>query len=154
MAPSGAAQARPKAQARLGPGQSGNLEIRRSGDLEIHKFGDLGTWKSRNLESKKLKNRNSQNPTGLAGKKKHSWLNLGPSQAIFPWTEKSKKMHKLCLFSLVGQWALFTIRRSPKHEQNRLEFIDSFSDCCMTSSKRHIQMPKKMTPAHDPKPGE
>ena len=33
------------------------------------------------------------------------WGHLRP---FFPWTGKNQKMPKFCLFSLVGQWALFT----------------------------------------------
>ena len=47
--------------------------------------------------------------SGLVGKKT-SWHHLGPSEVIFSHgPEKYKKCkRKKCLFSLVGQWALFT----------------------------------------------
>ena len=41
-------------------------------------------------------------------REKFSWPYLGPSQAIFSIPRKNRKMLKFCLFSLVGQWALFT----------------------------------------------
>ena len=34
-----------------------------------------------------------------------TWGHLGP---FFPWTQQMQNMNKCCLFSLVGQWALFT----------------------------------------------
>ena len=40
-------------------------------------------------------------------RKKSSWSHLGPSQAIFSMDQKNVKMYKICLFSLVGKWALF-----------------------------------------------
>ena len=44
---------------------------------------------------------------GLVGKNPPGpiWAHLGP---FFASAGKIKKMHKFCLFSLVGQWALFT----------------------------------------------
>ena len=45
--------------------------------------------------------------SGLVGKKS-SWPHLGPSQAIFSMDQKIKNMYEIWLFSLVGQWALFT----------------------------------------------
>ena len=92
---------RPKAQARPEPD-----------------FGNLGTWTSRNLESKKCqKYKFSKSKSvlpkmsarsGLAGKKQTREAHLGPSQAIFSMDRKNQNMCKNRLFSLVGQWALFT----------------------------------------------
>ena len=50
--------------------------------------------------------------SGLVGKNPPGpiWGHLGP---FFPWAGKIKKMQKFCLFSLVGQWALFK-RFAPK----------------------------------------
>ena len=42
--------------------------------------------------------------SGLVGKKS-SWPYLGPSEAIFSMDRKNQKLPKICLFSLVGQWA-------------------------------------------------
>ena len=46
--------------------------------------------------------------SGLVGKNPPGpiWGHLRP---FFPWTEKIKKNRIFCLFSLVGQWALFTL---------------------------------------------
>ena len=46
--------------------------------------------------------------SGLAGKRP-SRPQLGPSQTIFPMHRSNpENSHFFCLFSLVGQWALFT----------------------------------------------
>ena len=73
---------------------------------------------ARNLEpqkNQKIKNSQNQNPFCpkcrqgfLCRKKKRPRPNWGPPGQFFPWAGKIKKMHNFCLFSLVGQWALFT----------------------------------------------
>ena len=45
--------------------------------------------------------------SGLVGKRT-SRPHLDPSQAIFCMGQKIEKKSGICLFSLVGQWALFT----------------------------------------------
>ena len=97
--------------------------IWKSGNLEIWEFGDLGTWKSRNFEiwgpgnsklwdpkngGKNIKNqiRSAQNVGKVwISRKKSSWPYLGPSEAIFPWTEKIMNMLKVCIFFLGGALA-------------------------------------------------
>ena len=89
---------------------------------------NLGTWKSRNLEIicglgnpeiwgpkngkikiLKIQIRSAQNVGKVwISRKKSSWPYLGPSEAIFFIAQKNQKIMKKCLFSLVGQWALFT----------------------------------------------
>ena len=64
-----------------------------------------GFWKSVNLEICVLPKMSAR--SGLTGKRT-SRPHLEPSQAFFPWTEKIQKHFKLYIFSLVGQWALFT----------------------------------------------
>ena len=44
--------------------------------------------------------------SGLVGKSPRG-AHLGPSHAIFSMDRKKQKMCMCCLFSLVGQWALF-----------------------------------------------
>ena len=89
----------------------------KSGNLEIQEFGDLGTWKSRNVGSKKSKKSKFSKSksvlpkmsarSGLVGNKS-SWPYLGPSEAFVSWTNTNQENTKFCIFSLVGQWALFT----------------------------------------------
>ena len=83
----------------------GNPEIWRSGDLEIQK---LGVQKIEKIKILKIQIRSAQNvgKVWLVGNKS-SRPHLGPSQAFFPWTGKNKILI-VCLFPLVGQWALFT----------------------------------------------
>ena len=89
---------------------SGNLGTWKSGNLEIWEFGDLGTWKSGNLEiwgpgnlgirgptnqkkNLKIQIRSAQNVGKVSiSRKKYSWPDLGPSEAIFTWTGKIQKM--------------------------------------------------------------
>ena len=89
------------------------LEAGKSRFLEIQNFG---TWKSGNLGPNKSKKKISKSKSvlpkmsarsGLVGKNPPSpiWGHLRP---FFPLTGKISKMQKKCLFSLVGQWALFT----------------------------------------------
>ena len=82
--------------------------------LEI---GKSGVWKSGNLESQKvqkikilkIKIRVAQNVGKVwISRKKTSWPHLVPFQAIFCVGRKNRKNLEFCLFSLVGQWALFT----------------------------------------------
>ena len=81
---------------------------------QMWEFGDLGAWKSRNAGSKKSKFSKFKSVlpemsarSGLVGNKS-SWPYLGPSEAIFSIGRKNRRNAKFCLFSLVGQWALFT----------------------------------------------
>ena len=99
-------------------GSGGAGTVWKSGNLEIWEFGDLGTWKSRNLGSPKIQNiqilkiqiHSAQN-VGKVWISREKIL-LAPFGAIpghfFHGSKKSKRCVKICLFSLVGQWALFT----------------------------------------------
>ena len=84
-----------------------------SGDLEIWGPGNLGIWNPKKSKKQKLSKSKSVLPNMsarflLAGTKKTSRPHLGPSRAIFCVGRKNPKLHKFCLFSLVGPWALFT----------------------------------------------
>ena len=81
-------------------------------------FQDPEIWKSRNLEfwkygiQKNPKNENYQNKNvggvWIVWKKPPGPI-CGHFRPIFPWTEnKKQKTSIFCIFSLVGQWALFT----------------------------------------------
>ena len=93
------AQARPKA----GPSQiSGNLEI---WNLEIWKFG---IKKVKKKKIYKIQIRVTQNIGKVwIGRKKSSCPQFMPFQD-FCMGRKNLKMYNFCLFSLVGQWVLFT----------------------------------------------
>ena len=57
----------------------------------------------------KIEIRSAQNVGKVwISRKKSSRPYLGPSQAIFSVDRKNQKNNKICLFSLVGQWALLT----------------------------------------------
>ena len=76
------------------------------GDLEIQKFG---IQKMKKIKSLKTQIRSAQNAGKVwISRKKSSWPYLGASEAIFSIGRKNPKMLKVCLFSLVGQGALFT----------------------------------------------
>ena len=84
----------------------GNPEFLRSGDLEIQKFG---VQKIKKIKIIKIQIRSAQNVGKVwICRKKSSWPYLGQSDAIFSIGRKHQKLSKICLFSLVGQWALFT----------------------------------------------
>ena len=107
----------------LGEGSGWDLRIRPapapavSGNLGTWKSGKLGIWRSGGLEIHQ-KNQNSQNsnpfcPKCRQGLDKQEQNPLGPIwghlRPFFHGLEKNQKMQKKkCLFSLVGQWALFT----------------------------------------------
>ena len=76
-------------------------------DLGIQKFG---VQKMKKIKVLKIQIRSAQNVGKVwISRKKSSWPYLGPSEAIFSMDRKNpKKCQKNCLFSLVGQWALFT----------------------------------------------
>ena len=90
----------------------------KSGKLEIWDFGDLGTWKSRNVESKtsqkiktlKIQIRSAQNVGKVwISRKKTSRAPFGAIPGNFlHGLNTFQKVLKLCLLSLVSQWALFT----------------------------------------------
>merc|ERR1711924_323491 len=69
----------------------------------------FGTQKIQKIKILKIKIRSDQNVGKVwISRKKSSWPHLGPSGAIFCVGRKNqKKMSFFCLFSLVGQWALF-----------------------------------------------
>ena len=58
--------------------------------------GDLEIWDTTNPKNKNLKNQNPCAPFGAISSK-------------FSMDEKMLKIYNFCLFSLVGQWALFTL---------------------------------------------
>ena len=96
---------RPKPGPKLGPGQiSGNLEI---WDLEIRKFG---IQKIQKIKILKIKIRVAQNVGKVWISRKR--ILLAPfgviSGKFFHGPAKCTKIVNFCLFSLVGQWALFT----------------------------------------------
>ena len=65
--------------------------------------------KNYNHKILKMQIRSAQNAGKVwISRKKSSWPYLGPSQVMFPWSEKILKMYNCWPFSLVGQWTLFT----------------------------------------------
>ena len=112
---------------RLGSENSSGGGVWKSGDLETWGFGDLGAWKSGNLEIwgpgnpeiwdpknekieiLKIQIRSAQNVGKVwISREKILLAPFGPSEAIFCMDRKNQKMSKIYLYSLVGQWALFT----------------------------------------------
>ena len=82
----------------------GNPEIWRSGDLEIQKFG---VQKFKNIKFLRIQIRSAQNVGKVWISRKKILLALfGAIQGHF--LHGPEKSPKFCLFSLVGQWALFT----------------------------------------------
>ena len=87
-----------------------NLEIWESGNPGIWKSGNPTTWKSgipKSPENGTVSECKSVLPKMSAGKTDIGSI-FGNFRSIFPWTGKMQNMRKLCLFSLVGQWLLFT----------------------------------------------
>ena len=99
---------RPKAQARPSPAQGQISE-----DLEIWGPGNLEMWNPNKSKKQKFSKSKSVLPkmsarSGLLGTKSF-WPYWGPSEAIFSMDHRNQnKINNICLFSLVGQWALFT----------------------------------------------
>ena len=88
----------------LGTWKSGNLEIwgrgnpgiRSSGDLEIQKFG---VRKIKIMKILKIQIHSAQDVGKVwISRGNSSWPHLGPSQAIVPWTKKSKNMLNRLIF--------------------------------------------------------
>ena len=91
--------------------KSGNLEIWGPGNQKNWIYGDLEIQKCgvKKIKNLKIQVRSAQNVGKVwISRKKSSWPYLGPSEAIFSMDRKNQKMQKSNLFSLVGQWALFT----------------------------------------------
>ena len=96
--------------------------------LDIWESGNPGIWKSGNLESQKIGKieiirmqiLSAQNVGKVwISRKKSSWPHLVPFQVFFPWTGKMQKMYRFCIFSLVGQWALFTWFGAKNREESQ-----------------------------------
>ena len=65
--------------------------------------------KMKNMKNLKVQIRSAQDVGKVwINRKKSSWPHLGPSETIFSMDRKNAKHVKMLLFSLVGQWALFT----------------------------------------------
>ena len=95
------------AQAWPGPAQAQpGARFWKSGNLEIQRFGIQKIKKYKFSKFKSVLPKMSAR-SGL-DEKRLSRPHLGPSQAIFPWTGNIEKCIWVLLFSLVGQWALFT----------------------------------------------
>ena len=93
------------------PTASGNLGTWKSGNLEIWGPGNPEVWdpKSPKIKILKMQIHSAQNvgKVWISREKSHLvpiWAILGH---FVPWTGKNQKMSNFCLFSLVGQWALF-----------------------------------------------
>ena len=95
------------AQVRPRPGPGLGLGIWKSGNLEIWKFG---IQQIRKIKVLRIKIRVAQNVGKVwISRKKNFPAPFGAIPSHFlRGPEKSKKKLKECLFSLVGQWALFT----------------------------------------------
>ena len=106
------AQAGPKPGPKPGPSQAQAgpkpdfWEFRNLGPGNL---GKLGSQKIQTIKILKIKIRVAQKVGKVwISRKKTSWPHLGPSGPIFcVGRTNRKKIRKNCLFSLVGQWALF-----------------------------------------------
>ena len=102
-------------------GEVGKIQI--WGSRETHIWGNPEFWnleiqkcgvqKIKLIKVLKIQIHSAQNVGKVwISRKKSSWPYLGPSEAIFSMDRKKKikkaKCIFVCLFSLVGQWALFT----------------------------------------------
>ena len=76
----------------------------------IWKSGKFEIQKNTNIKNLEIKIRSAQNvgKVWIRREKNSSRAHLGPFEAIVPWAEKMQKLLDFFLFSLVGQWALFT----------------------------------------------
>ena len=88
-------------------GQTSQAKFGKSGDLEIQKFG---IHKMKTVKIIKIQIRSTQNvgKVWISRKTNPPDPILGHPRQFFPWIEKNGNKYKNCLFSLVGQWALFT----------------------------------------------
>ena len=81
--------------------------------LEIRAPGDPEIWDPRNRKSKLLKSKSilpkiAQTVGKVWISRKILLAIFGAILAIYSMGRKMQKMNKVCLFSLLGQWALFT----------------------------------------------
>ena len=88
-----------------------NITKTESRNVEIWGPGNSKKWDPTNQKIKilKIQIRSAQNVGKVwISRKKPRGSHLGPSEAIFSMDRKNQKHTKQCIFSLVGQWALFT----------------------------------------------
>ena len=77
---------------------------------EFGNLGNSGSKKISKIKTLKIKIRVAQNvgKVQISRKKTAPGPIWGHPWPFFAWAGKIEKMQKFCLFSLVGQWALFT----------------------------------------------